>query len=408
LSAQIESKHLIPGRRGSLVPSRGRVAHVVSHYGVPSETFIPDAIEELSTVGWDPVVLAWSIDNRATFPFPPLERVHCPAPRTKPRVLFHKLRRYSGDARFSASLHARVAPLSPQIVHAHFGWAATHATRIAARLEAPLVVTFHGSDVTVFPHAMRWPRALRRGREPYRGVFERIDMALVVSRYVEGELRALGYDGPIEVIPAGVRVAKFPFRSEPPPNGQTRLIFTGRIVHRKGLHVLLQALPRLLALDPTLQLDVVGDGPERDGAERMAAGIGVNGRVRFHGTQRPDQVARLLERAHLAVVPSLPAPGGGGEGSPVVTKEALAVGVPVVATRSGGLPETIPPCYRQELVPENDPGALAEQVAAVLADRGDWAARARVGRRWVETEFDSTALALRTAEIYDTLAGREP
>ena len=75
----------------------------------------------------------------------------------------------------------------------------------------------------------------------------------------------------------------------------------------------------------------------------------------------------------------------------------------MVATQSGGIPATIPPRYRDELVPEENPEALAERILALIEHRDDWAERSLVGREWVEEQFDSTRLAERISRIYATV-----
>jgi glycosyltransferase involved in cell wall biosynthesis len=105
------------------------------------------------------------------------------------------------------------------------------------------------------------------------------------------------------------------------------------------------------------------------------------------------------------VVPSRETPDGRAEGSPVVTKEAQAVGVPVVATDTGGMAETIPPRYRAELVPGDDPDALASRIVALARDPDGRRERAQAGRAWVEQKFDARSLTRRMLEVYARLAG---
>jgi colanic acid/amylovoran biosynthesis glycosyltransferase len=375
-----------------------RVAHVVSHFGLPSEGFVVDVMEELESLGWEAWLITLSVANRSVYRFPPDERLICVSEGGSLRRGVRKVVR-SGARRVARKALPRITPAKPSLVHAHFGWSGRLALPLVRRLGVPLVVTFHATDVTVFPRLPGWQRVLTGLDHKYESLFRELDRALVVSRFIESELRALGFDGPTEILPAGVRLNKFPFRGPSLPQSQTRLLYVGRLVPRKGLDVLLRALPRVTAQAADVELEVVGDGPVRAEYQRLAERVAA-GRVIFRGARPPADVLEALRRAHILIVPSRTLPSGEAEGSPVVTKEALAVGVPVVATSSGGLPETVPPPYRDELVPEDDPAALAERILAVLQDSTGWAERVTTGRSWVEEQFDSTTLGRRTSELY--------
>jgi glycosyltransferase involved in cell wall biosynthesis len=133
----------------------------------------------------------------------------------------------------------------------------------------------------------------------------------------------------------------------------------------------------------------------------LARELGLERRVRFHGVRSHEEALAAIGSADLVVVPSKRAPNGDTESSSLATREALAIGVPVVATSSGGIPENFPPEQRSQLVRENDPEALARGVLACLSDRARWPERTRAAREFVEREFDSRMLARRVASIYE-------
>lgn len=384
--------------------SLDRVLHVTSDYGKTSETFVVDAVQAAEDAGWEAWVAALRLHDRVGFPFPPNDRLfHVPPPLPR-RILDRALRR-NVFTRFADAVAPAAAQARPSVVHAHFGWAALWARPLAERLGLPLVCTFHASDVTVFPA----PRQGATCVSPtYAEVFRRLDHAFVVSEHIASALRVLGWSGPAEILPAGVRLELFPLRTETPPLRPIQLLFVGRLVARKGLDVLLRALVELRRHEPDVRLDVIGDGPLRREYDELAVRMAPTGSVRFLGAQGRTGVRAALDRAHILVFPSRTMPSGEVEGSPVVVKEALAVGVPVVATGSGGTPEVIPPELRDELVPEDDPTALATRLAAVLQAPDSWEERARVGRHWVEEQFDWTILGRRTAATYTRLVSARP
>jgi colanic acid/amylovoran biosynthesis glycosyltransferase len=361
------------------------VGHVVHHYGKLSESFIPDALEALERAGAEAWVGTLSVEGRETYPFPPAERLLVCPPSPLPLRALDRLRGRSGTDRFAARVADRLRPHRPAVVHAQFGWAAGSGAAVARRLGVPAVATFHGTDVTVAAPG-----------DPTTRAFERLDTAIAVSRFIEGRLRALGYAGPVEIVPAGVRLDRLPYRGDVPGDG--RILYVGRLNEQKGLSVLLDALPALDA-----ELDVIGGGPSREALEAKARRLGV--RATFHGPL-PGREAVLdpMRRASVLVMPSRALPDGQAEGSPVVTKEAQAIGIPLVATDTGGIAETVPPDHRGDLAPGDDPAALAAAIERVLSDPGAAIARARHARAWVEEQFDSERLARRTVALYERLA----
>jgi glycosyltransferase involved in cell wall biosynthesis len=379
-----------------------RVANVIHHFGGLSESFIPDGLEQLERIDCQGWILTMSVKNRDVYPFPPDERILVARRPSTLRRLHDRARGYPGTERFASLLEPRSRGLGFDLVHAHFGWSGRSGGAVARRLDVPFVVTFHGTDATVGLAEA----ASRRGARGNRDLFDSLDTAFCVSRFIEGKLRRHGYEGRVDIVPAGVRLERFAFRPEEPPEEPFRVVQLGRLVYQKGLDLLLTALPRIAREVPAVHLDVVGQGPSRADFERLAARLGVADRVTFHGPVL--SVIPYLERGHVLVAPSREMPSGAAEGSPVVTKEAQAVGISVVATDTGGMAETFPPEHRADLVPGDDPDALAERVIRLASDRDARRVRTEVARAWIEREFDAGVLARRTLALYEDLTASRP
>lgn len=142
------------------------------------------------------------------------------------------------------------------------------------------------------------------------------------------------------------------------------ILFLGRLIRQKGVDDLLAAVSRMR---PRPQVEIAGDGPERRRLERLAARLGV--RARFHGFVQGEQKARLLRGAAVVCVPSRETAGGLSEGAPLVIREAFAYGVPVVATRVGGIPELCDGGAAW-LVSAGRPAELRDALASALSVRG--------------------------------------
>lgn len=169
----------------------------------------------------------------------------------------------------------------------------------------------------------------------------------------------------------------------------------GRLVPIKGLDYLLQATPIMLSKFPGLKVLIVGEGPEREKLEKLASRLGVDSQVIFTG-QRED-VWDLIFAMDLFVLPSL------SEGIPMALLEALALGVPVVASNVGGIPEVL--AHRQTglLVPTKDERALADACLCLLEHREKARLLADRGRKLVQDKFSAETMAQKVTHLYRSL-----
>jgi len=165
-------------------------------------------------------------------------------------------------------------------------------------------------------------------------------------------------------------------------------LFVGRLRIRKGVEVLLAALAGMRRQVPEARLLVAGDGEHRAALQERAAELGLGPEsVTFLGRADAARVRGLLAGARALVVPST------YEGMPLVVLEAMAAGIPVIASRVSGIPEVVVDGETGWLVPPEDPAALAAALQAVLADPAEAARRGEAGRRRVALRFTPAAAA---------------
>jgi glycosyltransferase involved in cell wall biosynthesis len=161
-----------------------------------------------------------------------------------------------------------------------------------------------------------------------------------------------------------------------------RLIYAGRLSAEKGVDILLRAFPHVAERHPHLSLTIVGEGPARKDLEGLAASLRIQDRVEFTGSGDADAVTRALQKADLAVLPSL-----WFENGPMFALEALAAGTPLIAARVGGLPELICDGGEGYLFERGQVRDLADRILQALGNRR-WLADARTqARHAAETEF---------------------
>lgn len=169
----------------------------------------------------------------------------------------------------------------------------------------------------------------------------------------------------------------------------------GRLSAEKGHLDLVEALGILSRRGHQVSLVLVGDGPERPRLEARIRDLGLGDRV--HLTGYLDQPQRVLEETDLAVLPSHT------EGLPNAALEAMAMGVPVLATRVGGTPEVVTDGVSGRLVDARSPQALADGIDDFLSHRDSWQALAAAGREVVVRHFDFAARTRRIEHLYSTL-----
>ncbi len=214
-------------------------------------------------------------------------------------------------------------------LHAHFaGGAAAHALVAARMISASVSFVCHGHDV--YSEAQDLPAKLRAA-----------DFTVAVCQEMAADLAALEPAAPIAMIPCGIEPGRFnPRPAESADNG--RYLFVGRLVEQKGLDDLLAALA-LIPITRRPALDVVGEGPDGAALRERAASLGLQGRVRFLGARQGSWIAARGPRYRALVGPFKTASTGSRDTGPLVVKEAMAMGLPVVASRFMGVKDTVTP-----------------------------------------------------------------
>lgn len=264
----------------------------------------------------------------------------------------------------------------PDVIHAHVYTAGVPAVMIGKWLRRPVVVTAHYSGfATGHIHGIEKVKA--------RIAFEHCSMVCPVSQALQRAIENCGIGAGFQVVPNVVDTLVFsPADRKRATRATRQLLFVGLLdsSHKKGLPYLLQALAQLRAERSDWHLGIVGDGPGRGEYETMARRYGIADRITFHGIKSKEEVAGLMRQASLLVLPSTYETFG------VVAAEALASGMPVLATRCGG-PEEFITEEMGVLVPPGDANALHHGLKDMLSHQGQYArqrisnyARCRFGR----------------------------
>jgi glycosyltransferase involved in cell wall biosynthesis len=284
------------------------------------------------------------------------------------------------------------------LIHVHWplpqallGWAARQATG------APLICSFYGVELT-FVRTSPIPLLSRFLRRAVRTA----DAVTAISTYTEGLVRSV-YDRPVDRIPFG---ATIPVPSEIPPSRATpplRALFVGRLVERKGVRYLLDAVARARALGVDVRLDVVGEGPIRPTLEAHAASLGLGEAARFHGFISDAELVRRYAECHVFVLPAVVDRKGDVEGLGVVIIEALAYGRAVIASDAGGITDIVQHDRTGLLVPPGDAEALASALVDLARDPERAARLGQAGRAHAQEHFSWNAVIGTLTALYQRL-----
>lgn len=287
---------------------------------------------------------------------------------------------------FASSARVR-REIRPALVHAHWWFPGGLVGSWVARLGGiPLVTTMHGTDVR-----------LAMGNGLARGLLRRVlaESAAVttVSSWLAAQVKTMVPESNPIVSPMPVATHLFT------PGGARharRLLFVGRLNAQKGIALLLDAMA---AMRQVVELDVIGDGTDRDALVRQANALGIGDRVHWHGAMPQPQLLAFYRAATALVVPSRE------EGFGLVAVEAQLCETPVVAFASGGLADTMEDGVSGYLIPPGDASALASTLDAVVTSE-ERHGIGRTGRQSALARFSPGSVAGRYRGLYDSvLAG---
>lgn len=258
-------------------------------------------------------------------------------------------------------------------VHNHIGDQSGTVTMLAANFaKISYSITFHGWPVFFDPEGFRIKEKVLHA-----------SFTRAISYFCRSQLMMFsGCNDPtrFKVIHCGIELKKYRYH---PPREQVKTIFcAARLSPEKGLEFLIHALKLLLNQGHGLRLRLAGDGPKRKELEQLADELELSERVQFLGFLGEDEIIRELRDCDLFVLPSFV------EGLPVSAMEAMAMGVPVIATNIAGTGELVENGRTGLLVRPSDSQALADSIATMVADYDLRLRMAQLGRERVVDQFD--------------------
>ena len=338
--------------------------------------------------------------NRKQFPFDPvfvMEKRRRPRPRGNfllrfwykyvvrqwppPRPINKLTKPY-----YPYNLPDLLAADNPALVHVYYGHKAVKYRKMLKAWGGPWIVSFHGVDVAKYTDGPGYTDALQK-------VFAEARLVLARSESLLKRLTELGCP------PEKARLNRTPlpldklpvFERTLPTDGTFRLLQASRLIAKKGLFTTLEALALLKPEFPRLQFILCGEGPDKGRLMQTAADKGLTDMIQFVGWLDQESLRRELAAAHLFLHPSETTAELDQEGVPNSMLEAMATGLPVVATHHGGIPEAVTHGKDGLLVPEKSPTELANAIRSLLSDGTLWQTLAHNAAQNSRASFGASA-----------------
>jgi colanic acid/amylovoran biosynthesis glycosyltransferase len=349
-----------------------------------------------------PVVFCQKREGAAQFPFEPVTVLR------KPRT--HQLRRFfqktlrgqpitiyrSEARRILASLHE----VRAQVLHVYFGHIGVHLLPLLEICDLPVIVSFHGADAQVDLH-----KPAHRART--QRMLELARLLLVRSESLAERLTALGADREkIRLHRTGIPMGEIPFQVRTPPRDEAwRCVQACRLIPKKGLATSLRAFAEFARVFPRATFTIAGEGPQLSELRRLAADLGIADELSFPGFLPQTELRALYAESHFFLHPSELGTDGDQEGVPNSMLEAMASGLPILATLHGGIPEAVEHGVSGFLVDERDHAALANAMIALARDEPLLAAVSQAAAARVRGGFDLTTQARLLESYYREACG---
>ncbi|KST69930.1 glycosyltransferase [Mastigocoleus testarum] len=282
------------------------------------------------------------------------------------------------------------------IIHCQFGMHGLEGMlyRDIGALKGKLITSFRGYDISYYLQ--------EEGNDVYDELLLKGDFFLANCEFFRQRAIKLGCDPKkIVVHGSGIDCSRFIFQTRNITPGETiQIATTGRLVEKKGIEYAIRAIAKVAEFQPNVEFKIIGDGPLKEHFEQVIQELNIGDKVQLLGWMNQKEIIEVLNKTHIFVAPSVTA-SDGNQDAPVNTlKEAMAMGLPVVSTFHGGIPELVKDGVSGFLVPEKDETAIAEKLIYLIEHPEIWSSMGSSGREYVEAHYDINNLNDELERIY--------
>jgi colanic acid/amylovoran biosynthesis glycosyltransferase len=282
------------------------------------------------------------------------------------------------------------------IIHCQFGIHGIEGMKLRETgiVQGKLITSFRGYDISWYLQQF--------GRDIYKKLFLQGDFFLTNCNYFRNRVIQLGCN-PNKIIIHGSSVDSQRFRFKQRhrhPHEKIQLITVGRLIEKKGIEYAIKAVYQVSQKHPNLEYLIIGDGEEREYLENLIHQLRLNRQIRLLGWKTQQEVIQHLDKSHIFIAPSITATDGNQDAPVNTLKEAMLMGLPVIGTNHGGIPELIQDGVSGFIVPERNESAIASSLEYLISHPEIWFSMGKAGCEFVRNNYDIEKLNNELVEIY--------
>ncbi|MBD2344228.1 colanic acid biosynthesis glycosyltransferase WcaL [Anabaena subtropica] len=282
------------------------------------------------------------------------------------------------------------------IIHCQFGIFALDAMilRDIGAIKGKLITSFRGYDISWFVQ--------KYGKNVYEQLFAKGDFFLTNCEFFKNRAIELGCDSEkIVVLGSGIDCSRFPFKERYlHDDGKIRIATTGRLIEKKGIEYSIRAVAQVAKIYPNIEYKIIGDGELKETLQQLIQSLNITDKIKLVGWKTQPEIIDILDQSDIFIAPSVTAKDGNQDAPVNTLKEAMIMGLPVIATTHGGIPELVQDGISGFLVPERDPEAIAAKLIDLIEHPAIWSSMGRAGHAYVESHYDMSKLNYELVQIY--------
>ncbi len=407
-----------------------KIAFILNSFPVITETFILNQITGIIDLGYEIDIFARH-KNKTSLVQPEVEKyklndkIHYPGKLTRNKVLLFiqavysifklllnkpvtiinslKILKYSSLKDLLKVLHFSILFLDKKqydIIHCHYGYVGIIGQRLKeiGIIKGKLVTTFYGSDL--------FSLTKEHGPSFYSNLFDKGDSFIALSKSMKNKLLELGCrEEKIKIHHLGVDFNKFtPVRTKKENGTDLTILSIARLVPKKGIEYAIKVIDELSKKHSNIRYLVIGDGYLRNELEKLVSELNLSDRINLLDSMPHENIIDYLNQTDIFLAPSLEAENGDQEGTPVVILEALAMSIPVVATKHSGIPELVSDNETGFIVAEKNTEALIEKLSYLILNPELRNKFGQTGRSRIMKNFSINLLNRQLIQLYFQLS----